>query len=146
MTCADCHPMRSLQEGQRGREDLRRLPPRPSRDVPEHAFAAHMKKMECVACHAAWAAQEYGTFLVRPKTGRAAGGLRGPSLLGPVEEERLPEAAGRAAARAERARQGRADPPAVHPLRDRSEPRLGEQAAGRGVEGLLARTRSGAAP
>jgi hypothetical protein len=24
--------------------------------------------MECVACHAAWAAQEYGTFLVRPRS------------------------------------------------------------------------------
>ena len=36
-----------------------------SRDVPEHAIPAHLEKMECVACHAAWAPQEYGTFLVR---------------------------------------------------------------------------------
>jgi hypothetical protein len=24
--------------------------------------------MECYACHAAWAPQEYGTFLVRPRS------------------------------------------------------------------------------
>ncbi len=41
---------------------------KPDPDVPEHAIAAHLEKMECWACHAAWGAQEYGTFLVRPAT------------------------------------------------------------------------------
>jgi hypothetical protein len=36
--------------------------------VPEHSFSAHLEKMTCEACHAAWAPQEYGTFLVRPAT------------------------------------------------------------------------------
>ena len=38
------------------------------RDIPEHAVAAHLDKMTCAACHAAWAAQEYGTVLVRTVT------------------------------------------------------------------------------
>ena len=50
-TCTDCHP-------------------RPSPTVPEHALHAHLEKMECWACHSAWAAQEYGTFLVRPRDER----------------------------------------------------------------------------
>jgi hypothetical protein len=64
MICADCHPMASLHIGGRART-CRDCHPSPSRAIPEHAIAAHMKKMECVACHAAWAPQEYGTFLVR---------------------------------------------------------------------------------
>ncbi len=68
MTCADCHTMRSLAEGRRAARTCRECHPAPSRDVPEHAIAAHLEKMECEACHAAWAPQEYGTFLVRPAT------------------------------------------------------------------------------
>jgi hypothetical protein len=67
-TCGDCHTMRSLQEGRRSAKTCRDCHPAPSPDVPEHALGAHLEKMECEACHAAWAAQEYGTFLVRPAT------------------------------------------------------------------------------
>ena len=68
MICADCHPMSSLH-GSKGTAARSCIDchPNPSRTVPEHSFDAHMKKMECVACHAAWAPQEYGTFLIRPK-------------------------------------------------------------------------------
>ena len=65
MTCADCHTMRSLQEGRRAAKTCGDCHPRIDRTVPEHAIAAHLEKMECAACHSAWAAQEYGTFLVR---------------------------------------------------------------------------------
>jgi hypothetical protein len=68
MTCASCHTMRSLQEGKRAARTCRDCHPAPSRDVPEHSFSAHLEKMECEACHAAWAPQEYGTFLVRAQT------------------------------------------------------------------------------
>lgn len=68
LTCADCHTMRSLQAGKRAAKTCRDCHPSPSREVPEHSFGAHLEKMECEACHAAWAAQEYGTFLVRPRT------------------------------------------------------------------------------
>jgi hypothetical protein len=68
MTCADCHTMRSLQEERRAAKTCRECHPAVSRDVPEHAFPAHLEKMECEACHAAWAPQEYGTFLVRTTT------------------------------------------------------------------------------
>jgi hypothetical protein len=65
LSCADCHTMRSLQEGKKAAKGCRDCHPSPDRRVPEHAIAAHLEKMECAACHSAWAAQEYGTFLVR---------------------------------------------------------------------------------
>ncbi|MBP6705271.1 MAG: cytochrome c3 family protein [Vicinamibacteria bacterium] len=68
MSCADCHPMASLHGGKTATRTCLDCHPNPSRTVPEHSFDAHMTKMECVACHSAWAPQEYGTFLVRPKT------------------------------------------------------------------------------
>jgi hypothetical protein len=68
MTCASCHSMRSLQEGKRSAKTCRECHPAPSRGVPEHSFSAHLEKMECEACHAAWAPQEYGTFRVRAQT------------------------------------------------------------------------------
>ena len=39
MTCADCHTMRSLQEGKRAAKTCRECHPAVSRDVPEHSFA-----------------------------------------------------------------------------------------------------------
>jgi len=68
MRCADCHTMRSLQEGRKTARTCRECHPRVSREVPEHATSAHLDKMECEACHSAWAPQEYGTFLVRTLT------------------------------------------------------------------------------
>jgi hypothetical protein len=68
MTCASCHTMKSLQKGKRASQTCRECHPAPSRAVPEHSFSAHLEKMECEACHAAWAPQEYGTFLVRAQT------------------------------------------------------------------------------
>jgi hypothetical protein len=68
ITCADCHPMQSLHGGTGAARTCVDCHPNPSRTVPEHSFDGHMNKMECVACHAAWAPQEYGTFLVQPRT------------------------------------------------------------------------------
>jgi hypothetical protein len=67
MTCADCHPMSSMHVGGRAKTCLD-CHPEPSSAIPEHSIAAHMEGMECVACHAAWAPQEYGTFLVRTES------------------------------------------------------------------------------
>lgn len=65
--CVDCHKVHA--NGQDGAvRTCRDCHPAPSREVPEHAIAAHLGKMECWACHSAWAAQEYGTFLVRART------------------------------------------------------------------------------
>lgn len=69
MTCADCHPMASLHIGGRAKQCVD-CHPQPSPDVPEHAIEKHMTGMRCVACHAAWAAQEYGTFLIRASSDR----------------------------------------------------------------------------
>jgi hypothetical protein len=68
--CADCHTMRSLHEGRASARGCRDCHESPAPTVPEHAIAAHLERMECVACHAAWAPQEYGTFLVRARTPR----------------------------------------------------------------------------
>ena len=68
MSCADCHTMESLQQGRRVAKGCRDCHPAVKSASPEHAIAAHLERMACVACHAAWAPQEYGTFLVRPRT------------------------------------------------------------------------------
>ncbi len=69
MRCVDCHTLHASPEGAAPRDRrCRDCHPRPSDDVPEHAIAAHMERMRCVGCHAAWTAQEYGTFLVRGRS------------------------------------------------------------------------------
>jgi hypothetical protein len=68
LACADCHTMESLHGGKARAKTCLDCHPNPSRTVPEHSFEAHMTNMECIACHAAWAPQEYGTFLVRAST------------------------------------------------------------------------------
>jgi hypothetical protein len=72
MVCADCHSMRSLQEGRPGARTCVDCHRAISPDVPAHAVRAHLEQLECAACHAAWAPQEYGTFLVRPSADEQA--------------------------------------------------------------------------
>ncbi|BCR06084.1 c-type cytochrome [Desulfuromonas versatilis] len=70
MQCADCHSMASLAQGaksSRGCADCHDA----DSAVPEHRVAAHLEKLECYACHSAWAAQEYGTFYLRLGEGPA---------------------------------------------------------------------------
>lgn len=66
MVCGDCHSMNSLQQG---RPSSRRCVDchQPDPQVIEHRVAAHLEKMECVSCHAAWSAQEYGTFYIQTR-------------------------------------------------------------------------------
>ena len=64
LACGDCHTMRSLAEGRKsakGCTDCHTVSKRPI----EHRIAAHLERLECYACHSAWAAQEYGTFFLR---------------------------------------------------------------------------------
>jgi hypothetical protein len=64
LTCGACHSMTSLVAGaksSKGCRDCHQV----SLKVVEHRIAAHLDKMECYACHSAWAAQEYGTFYLR---------------------------------------------------------------------------------
>lgn len=61
MVCGDCHTMQSLLAGKKSARLCTDCHTPDSR-VIEHRIAAHLEKMECVACHAAWAAQEYGSF------------------------------------------------------------------------------------
>ncbi|GFO69278.1 cytochrome c [Geomonas limicola] len=64
LSCAACHSMASLVAGaksSKGCLDCHRV----NTKVVEHRIAAHLEKMECYACHSAWAAQEYGTFWLR---------------------------------------------------------------------------------
>ena len=136
MTCADCHTMRSLQEGRRAAKTCRECHPSVSRAVPEHSFAAHLDRMECEACHAAWAPQEYGTFLVRTRTADQEEAFSPLRAWGPWRKSAyLKRQDAPPSGRNERG-QGRSDPAAVRPVRHRHEPGLGESPPGGGVAGL----------
>lgn len=64
LSCASCHSMASLVAGRTSSKGCRDCH-QPSLKVVEHRIAAHLERMECYACHSAWAAQEYGTFYLR---------------------------------------------------------------------------------
>ena len=64
MSCGSCHTMQSMLQGKTVAKGCRDCHS-PSRSVPEHRIAAHLERMTCTACHAAWGAQEYGTFYLR---------------------------------------------------------------------------------
>ncbi len=70
MGCGDCHSMASLIKGGKSSKSCRDCH-KPSDKVVEHRIAAHLERLECYACHSAWAAQEYGSFFLR---------LRDPAL------------------------------------------------------------------
>lgn len=64
LVCGACHSMTSLAGGQRSSKQCRDCHI-PSAKPVEHRIAAHLQKLECYACHSAWAPQEYGTFFLR---------------------------------------------------------------------------------
>ena len=68
MSCSACHTMQSLIAGRAAASTCRDCH-RPSSKVIEHRIAAHLERLECVACHAAWAPQEYGSFYLRFTSG-----------------------------------------------------------------------------
>lgn len=64
LTCGACHSMKSLAAGLKSSKkctDCHVV----KKDVVEHRMRAHLEKVECFACHSAWAPQEYGTFYLR---------------------------------------------------------------------------------
>ena len=64
ITCGACHSMKSLVSGAKSSRkciDCHRV----QKAAVEHRISAHMERLECYACHSAWAAQEYGTFYLR---------------------------------------------------------------------------------
>lgn len=64
LVCGDCHSMKSLAKGERSSKrctDCHTIIDKPV----EHRIRAHLEKLECYACHSAWAPQEYGTFFLR---------------------------------------------------------------------------------
>ncbi len=64
MPCGACHSMKSLAAGKKSSRTCTDCHAAP-RNVVEHRVGAHLARMECFACHSAWAAQEYGTFFIR---------------------------------------------------------------------------------
>ncbi len=129
LLCADCHPMSSLHEGGRAMH-CADCHPSPSVSIPEHSISAHMSAMECVACHAAWAPQEYGTFLIRASSA-ARRRHSAPARMGTMAEECPPEAAGCSSSRARCLGTDRAHPASVHPLRHRRLTWMGKSSRGR---------------
>ncbi|MGE4579731.1 MAG: selenite/tellurite reduction operon b-type cytochrome iron-sulfur cluster-binding subunit ExtO [Desulfuromonadales bacterium] len=64
LSCGDCHSMQSLVDGRlsaKGCTDCHE----PDPAIVEHRIAAHREQLECTACHASWAPQEYGSFFLR---------------------------------------------------------------------------------
>jgi hypothetical protein len=68
LPCGSCHAMQSLADGRRTAKNCRDCHT-PDPTVIEHGIAAHLERLECYACHSAWAAQEYGTFFIRVRNG-----------------------------------------------------------------------------
>ncbi len=64
LECRDCHSMQSLLAGEPAAKRCRDCH-QPDPEVVEHRIAGHLEKLECYACHSAWAPQEYGTFYLR---------------------------------------------------------------------------------
>ncbi|PLX81744.1 MAG: cytochrome C [Desulfuromonas sp.] len=64
LQCGECHSMASLAAGEKASKGCADCH-RPDDGVIEHRIDAHRDKLECYACHSAWAAQEYGTFFLR---------------------------------------------------------------------------------
>lgn len=64
MTCGACHSMSSLAEGKKSSKGCRDCH-KPDLKILEHRIPAHLERLECYACHSAWAPQEYGTFFLR---------------------------------------------------------------------------------
>ena len=62
--CGGCHDMASLAAGRRSGKGCRDCH-EPDQRVVEHRIPAHRERLECYACHSAWAPQEYGTFWLR---------------------------------------------------------------------------------
>lgn len=62
--CRRCHTMGSFLAGKPSAKGCRDCH-QPDRSIVEHRIAAHLQNMECQTCHAAWTAQEYGTFYIR---------------------------------------------------------------------------------
>lgn len=63
MTCGACHSMQSLSRGEMASKTCTDCHT-PDTEVIEHSISAHLERMTCAACHAGWAAQEYGTFFI----------------------------------------------------------------------------------
>lgn len=64
MSCGACHGMESLSRGELASKTCTDCH-EPDPEVLEHSITSHMERMTCAACHAAWSAQEYGTFYIR---------------------------------------------------------------------------------
>jgi len=83
MECKDCHSMQSLIAGQKAAQTCKDCH-QPDPSVIEHSIAAHMDKMECYACHSAWAPQEYGNYYLRlgKNNRKAENAFKTPPLKG----------------------------------------------------------------
>jgi len=68
MDCSACHSMQSLADGRKSSKECRDCH-KPDLSIIEHSITVHMERLECYACHAAWAPQEYGTFYLRFREG-----------------------------------------------------------------------------
>lgn len=64
MDCGKCHSMKSLAIGRPSSKVCKDCHST-DKGVIEHSIDAHLQKMACSTCHAAWAPVEYGTFWMK---------------------------------------------------------------------------------
>jgi hypothetical protein len=64
LACTACHTMQSMLAGAKSARKCRDCH-RPSLKIAAHRIGAHLDRLACTACHAAWSPQEYGTFFLR---------------------------------------------------------------------------------
>jgi len=83
LSCADCHTMRSFREGRRAAKACRDCHDPDLATSPGHDPDGPMARVACASCHAAWEAQEYGTFLVRAPSAEQREAFAALPSLGP---------------------------------------------------------------
>jgi len=82
MPCRACHSMKGHESGKTAIKSCQACHPHPSERVIEHSVPSHLTKMTCSSCHASWALQEYGTFLIKIENEERAQAFKNIESLG----------------------------------------------------------------
>ncbi len=63
--CNYCHSMKSLSENQVSSKNCIDCHKNINKNIVEHSIDEHLEKLECYACHSAWAISELGSFYIQ---------------------------------------------------------------------------------
>lgn len=65
LKCNDCHNMTSFAENKRYAKSCVDCHQSLDKTIVDHSIEEHLEKLECYACHSAWAVSELGSFYVQ---------------------------------------------------------------------------------